>query len=222
MSFGHATLEAQAEHIARDRSGRSGLRVHRALSWLRRAELCEGDDDARFIFLWIALNAAYADEIQQDADEAEQVTLRRFLERLVSLDHGGLLNTLVWEKFSGPIRVLLDNEFVYQPFWDYHSGRIGEQEWRRKFDRANKAAYWALGDTNRTATVLAIVLARLYTLRNQLVHGGATWQGSVNREQIRDGAAILGELTPCVIRLLIQNPEEDWGDPRYPVVNPSG
>lgn len=222
MSFGHATLEAQAEHIARDRSGRSGLRVHRALSWLRRAELCEGDDDARFIFLWIALNAAYADEIQQDADEAERVTLRRFLERLVSLDQGSLLNALVWDKFSGPIRLLLDNEFVYQPFWDYHSGRIGEQEWRQKFDRANKAAYRALGDTNQTATVLAIVLARLYTLRNQLVHGGATWQGSVNREQIRDGAAILGELTPCVIRLLIQNPEEDWGDPRYPVVNPSG
>ena len=172
--------------------------------------------------MWIALNAAYADEIQQDADEAEQVTLRRFLERLVSLDQGSLLNALVWDKFSGPIRLLLDNEFVYQPFWDYHSGRIGEQEWRQKFDRANKAAYRALGDTNQTATVLAIVLARLYTLRNQLVHGGATWQGSVNREQIRDGAAILGELTPCVIRFLIQNPEEDWGDPRYPVVNPSG
>lgn len=222
MSFDHATLKAQAEHITRDRSDRLGLRVYRALSWLRRAELCEGDEDARFIFLWIALNAAYADEIQQDADEAEQATLQRFLKRLVSLDHGNLLNALVWDKFSGPIRLLLDNEFVFQPFWDYHSGRIGEQEWRRKFDRANKAAYRALGNTNRTATVLAIVLARLYTLRNQLVHGGATWQGSVNREQIRDGAAILGELTPCVIRLLIQNPEEDWGDPRYPVVNPSG
>lgn len=219
MNFGHATLKAQAEHITRDRSDRLGLRVHRALSWLRRAELCEGDEDARFIFLWIALNAAYADEIQQDADEAEQVTLRRFLERLVSFDQGSLLNALVWDKFSGPIRLLLGNEFVFQPFWDYHSGRIGEQEWRQKFDRANKAAYRALGNTNRTATVLTIVLARLYTLRNQLVHGGATWQGSVNREQIRDGAAILGELTPRVIRLLIENTEEDWGDPRYPVVN---
>lgn len=61
----------------------------------------------------------------------------------------------------------------------------------------------------------------LYALRNQLIHGGATWQGSVNREQIRDGAAILGELTPCVIHLLIENPEGDRGDPRYPVVNAS-
>ena len=35
------------------------LRVHRALSWLNRAEQCQ-DDDGRFIFLWISFNAAYA------------------------------------------------------------------------------------------------------------------------------------------------------------------
>ena len=68
------------------------------------------------------------------------------------------------------------------------------------------------------ATVLAILLARLYTLRNQLMHGGATWRGSVNRDQIRDGTAILNDLVPLVIYLLMDNPDEDWGDPCYPVV----
>lgn len=219
MRFDHAALQVQAERITRDLSDRLGLRVHRALSWLKRSELCEDDEDARFIFLWIALNAAYADEFQRDADEGEQVMLQRFLRSLVSLDQRNLLYTLVWSRFSGPIRVLLNNEFVFQPFWDSQNGRIGQEEWKRKFERANRAAFRALGNRNQTATVLAIVLARLYTLRNQLVHGGATWQGSVNREQIRDGAAILGELTPLVIHLLIQNPDEDWGDPCYPVVN---
>ena len=33
------------------------LRVHRALSWLQRAEMAE-DEDGQFIFLWIACNAA--------------------------------------------------------------------------------------------------------------------------------------------------------------------
>jgi len=37
-----------------------GLRVHRALSWLGRAEQLVEDVDARFVFLWIAFNAAYA------------------------------------------------------------------------------------------------------------------------------------------------------------------
>ena len=219
MNFDHATLMAQAKHLTKDRSDRLGLRIYRALSWLKRAELCEDDEDARFIFLWIALNAAYAAEIQRDANEGEQVILGRFLARLVSLDQSKLLHTLVWSSFSGPIRLLLDNEFVFQPFWDSHNRRMGKEDWKQKFERANKAAFRALGNRNQTATVLAIVLNRLYTLRNQLVHGGATWQGSVNREQIRDGAAILGELTPRVIHLLIQNPDKDWGDPCYPVVN---
>lgn len=219
MKFDHAALKAQAESLAEDCDDRLSLRVHRALSWLKRAELCEDDEDSRFIFLWIALNAAYANEIQRDADEAEQVVLRKFLRTLVAVDKNDLLYTLAWNRFTGPIRMLLSNRFVFEPFWDFQSGRISKREWKQKFDRANGAALKALGDKSQTAKVLAIVLARLYTLRNQLVHGGATWKGSVNRDQIRDGAAFLGELAPRVIHLLIKFPGEDWGDPRYPVVN---
>ena len=50
-----------------------------------------------------------------------------------------------------------------------------------------------------TSTVLSIVLSRLYVLRNQLVHGGATWNGKVNRAQVRDGANLLGKFVPAVI-----------------------
>ena len=35
-----------------------GIRIHRALSWLNRAEQCADDSDSHFIFLWIAFNAA--------------------------------------------------------------------------------------------------------------------------------------------------------------------
>jgi hypothetical protein len=41
------------------------LRVHRALSWLNRAEQLDDDPDGRFIFLRIAFNAAYATEIDE-------------------------------------------------------------------------------------------------------------------------------------------------------------
>ena len=49
------------------------LRLHRALSWLNRAEQFE-DDDGRFIFLWIAFNAAYATEIDERYRLSEQAT----------------------------------------------------------------------------------------------------------------------------------------------------
>ena len=55
-------------------------------------------------------------------------------------------------------------------------------------------------------------------LRNQLVHGGATWNSGVNRAQVRDGAAILSVLMPVFVDLMMDNPNADWGRPFYPVV----
>ena len=59
---------------------------------------------------------------------------------------------------------------------------------------------------------------RLYVLRNQLVHGGATWNSSINRAQVKDGAAVLGWLLPVFIDIMLENPDQDWGKPFYPVV----
>ena len=127
--FSHADLSVRAQKIEQNNPDKFGLRIHRALSWLARAELCENDDDARFIFLWIALNSASADEIQR-LGATEQSVLDQFLNRLVSLDRQNLLYELVWTKFAGPVRLLLDNQFVFQPFWDYQNGRISERRWK--------------------------------------------------------------------------------------------
>ena len=66
------------------------------------------------------------------------------------------------------------------------------------------------------------VFDRLYVLRNQLVHGGATWNSSVNRDQVRDGTRILAFLVPLFIDLMMDNPDIAWGDPCYPVVEDGG
>jgi len=60
--FDHAALKAKQRAIRSGFPETMGLRAHRAISWIGRAEACGADDDARFIFLWIAFNAAYADE----------------------------------------------------------------------------------------------------------------------------------------------------------------
>ena len=92
-----------------------------------------------------------------------------------------------------------------------------EEAWKESFARANKAAHVALGRLD-TVTVLSIVLSRIYTLRNQLLHGGATWQSSVNREQLRDCAAFMAKLVPLVIEVMMDHPETLWGPGTYPVV----
>jgi hypothetical protein len=192
------------------------LRVHRALSWLNKAEQTN-DPDGCFIFLWIAFNAAYATEIDERYRLSEQETFKAFLEKLFSLDKQGRINDLVWSEFSGSIRVLLDNPFVFQSFWDCQGGKISEDEWKDRFANGKKTAQLALASSNTTA-VLGIVFNRIYTLRNQLMHGGATWNSSVNRDQLRDCVKLLGKLVPLVIDIMMDNPNTIWGDACYPVV----
>jgi hypothetical protein len=193
------------------------LRVHRALSWLNRAEQVAEDLDSQFIFLWIAFNAAYATEVDERYRTSERAVFRDFLQKLISLDKRKTIEKLVWEEFSGSIRLLLDNRYIYQDFWNYRNGKLTEKECQRNFAEANKAARTALAQRD-TATVLSIVLSRLYTLRNQLMHGGATWNSSVNRDQVRDCANLLGKLVPLVIEIMMDNVNTLWGDACYPVV----
>lgn len=196
------------------------LRVHRALSWLQRAEIAE-DEDGRFIFLWIAFNAAYATEIDDDRRLSEQETFKGFLEKLCELDGHKQIEQLVWQEFSGSIRMLLDTPFVLQSFWDYHSGKISEAQWKDRLAQGKKMATLALASGN-TPQLLGVVFNRLYTLRNQLIHGGATWNSSVNRKQLKDCANLLGKLVPVIIELMMAHPDTLWGDACYPVVEMTG
>lgn len=191
------------------------LRVHRALSWLQRAEMAEDEDedeDGRFIFLWIAFNAAYATEIDDDRRLSEQETFKGFLEKLCVLDEHKQIEQLVWQEFSGSIRMLLDTPFVLQSFWDYHSGKISEAQWKDRLAQGKKMATLALASGN-TPQLLGVVFNRLYTLRNQLIHGGATWNSSVNRKQLKDCANLLGKLVPVIIELMMAHPDTLWGMP---------
>ena len=192
-------------------------RIRRSLSWIGRAEKeIEGDDlDAAFIFYWIALNAAYKEGRPESPFEAD--ARNWYLDRIIELDTGQEVYNLIWREFSGPIRVLLDNKYIFQPFWDYHNGLSEEGHWERWFERRRREIHDALGKQN-TTFILHKMFDRLYTLRNQLMHGGATWNRSVNRDQVRDGAKIIASLVPCFIDLMMDDPEGCWGSPYYPSI----
>lgn len=193
------------------------LRVHRALSWLIRAEQETDDADVRFILLWIGFNAAYAGDIDI-AVTSERDHFRTFFAALVELDGRHRIYDMVWQRFSQEIRLLLDNRYVFAPFWQHHNGVAGNEDWAGKLERSRTAIRAALAAQD-TARILSILFDRLYVLRNQLVHGGATWNSDVNRAQVRDGAALLGCLLPVFIDLMMDHPDHDWPMPHYPVVD---
>jgi len=193
------------------------LRVHRALSWLEKAEACEGDEDAQFIFLWIAFNAAYANDVDREYRPTEHKMFAGFIGRLCDMDSDKRLSTIVWQEFPSAIRVLLNNQFVFQPFWEWQNGNLDEQTWKTRFSDAKSYANKALGHEN-TAMLLGIVFTRIYTLRNQMLHGGATYNSTVNRAQIRDCTHLMGRIVPTIIEIMLDNANTLWGDAYYPVV----
>ena len=195
------------------------LRMRRALSWLKRAEMesAAEDDDAAFIFYWIAFNAAYAQDRPRDPDSSERARFADYFDTILSLDADNTIYDAIWHRFSDSIRVLLDNKFVFQPFWNHHAG-LGYDNWEHTFEATKRAVRNALA-ARHTAVILSTLFDRLYVLRIQIFHGGATWNSSVNRSQVRDGTRILAFLVPLFVGLMMSNPQVDWGPPDYPVVS---
>ena len=198
------------------------LRLHRAISWYKASEQYEKDEDLKFIVLWISLNACYANDILHELEETkksqEATHLKSFLDRLIVHDNEARIYNLLWNRFSHEIRLILENEFIFKPFWDFQRGDIKnyKESFKLSVDKANRLLM-----KKDVGAFLMLFLNRLYTLRNQIFHGGATYKGRVNRQQVKDASSILGRLIPIIIEIMVINKEENWGKVYYPVINAS-
>ena len=152
------------------------IRLHRAISWLKCAEENDNNPDIKFITLWIAFNACYAHDEANLESFTEKQHFRDFIKRLVKHDAQELFFNILWKKFSGPIRTLIENQYAYKYFWV--AQRENHQNWERSFKSAIEkgSRYLANQEVDK---LLEIVLDRLYTVRNQLLHCGATYKSKV-------------------------------------------
>ena len=109
-------------------------RIRRAGSWLDRSEEATSDGE-RFIFLWIAFNSAYG----SDASDADNLTQRQqfsdFLGKVLERDAGNEIESIIWDTFPGPIRILLENQYVFAPFWKWVQGEAEGDDWQERFER---------------------------------------------------------------------------------------
>lgn len=210
-------LKAKQRELREGWPPEHGLRVHRALSWLHRAEKAAEDADAAFIFYWISFNAAYADEVSDTTVSSETSVFRDYFARLAEVDTDHQIHNAIWNHFSQSVRVLLENQYAFQSFWKHHNGVPGFEDWEVQLERERNRIQNALMNRD-TGTVLRLLFDRLYVLRNQLFHGGSTWNSSINRNQVQDAARVLAFLVPVFVDLMMDNPGSDWGSPHYPVV----
>ncbi len=215
-------------------------RIRRAESWLKRSEVAEANrkkavsdedkaafDCEQFIFLWIAFNAAYGRELLDNDSDADNPTeskkFNEFLAKILERDTKQAIRTTLWRTFSNATRELLENHYVFYLFWRSLKDANNSINWRREFERRNKTVSSALHDHD-IQTVLREVFSRLYVLRNQLFHGGATFATGWGKSQVRDGSRIMARLVPAILKIMEtdmqNNPASDiWGPVAFPRVN---
>ena len=193
------------------------VRLHRAISWMRSSEEHADDPDIQFISLWIALNTLYGVDEEKHASLAERDVFQRFVHKLDRYDQGKAIYNCLWLKFSGPVKALILNRYVFAPFWSAQRAGEGDEAWRARFDKSGNKALEFL-KLQKVPELLGVVLDRLYVLRIQLMHGGSTYQSQVNRQQVTDGVHILSFLMPVIVNIMMDAHEEDWGAIYFPVI----
>ena len=110
--------------------------------------------DEKFIFLWIAFNAAYGRELY-DPDiysrhaNSEKKKLNTFFRKIIAKDENNTIRDILWNRLSkyevgrplyGPVPSLLNNQYVFRPFWDLVHGKKSDCDWREQLNDWNDTA----------------------------------------------------------------------------------
>ncbi len=239
----YADLKDQFENLlgGRDEYDPVKRRIRRAISGFGRAEL-EKSPDVKFILLWIAFNSAYANDRCVDSKRPyERDTFGKYLSSLSRLDPEQIGDSFKISKFNKAIQYLTDNRYVFAGFWMYiknlKNKKFDLKQWKKsqeckRFEEERQQIALKLVATDKQiephkiSYILEIVFDRLYVLRNQLMHGGATRHGDfnldpINNSQVENGIEILEILVPVFVSIMMDYPENEnakgWGEIPFPV-----
>jgi hypothetical protein len=190
------------------------IRIHRACSWLQRVEEFQAGDgalDAILIFRWIALNSLYGRwDPAARQPMADRDTLPAFLDRVLELDADGRVTGNLQEHRK-LVMSIFEDAYLTPYFWEDPSDERARKTQKTKFD----ARTWY--HEGRYKLILDRLMERIYFQRCQLVHGGATSGGRLNRIAVRRCSTMLGHLMPAILLVLIDHGyDQDWGPLCYP------
>ncbi len=188
------------------------IRIHRSLSWLDASE-ARGDSelDTRLVEQWIAFNALYG---RWDEQRREPIpdgrALSVFLKQLMACDIDGVIPGFFARHRELVLQVFADR-YVNKHFWDAPGGG-------HKVDHAAFDARTLLLE-EKHALLLARLVARIHFVRCQLVHGGSTHGGKLNRNAVKRCSVLLRQLDLIALHIMMEHGyAEDWGVLCYPPV----
>jgi hypothetical protein len=188
------------------------IRVHRSLSWLTRGlEFPESEPEARFLYLWIALNSLYSSwNAEHNAPQSDSTARKRFLHWLCAQDLELIAQQL--HQHRGLIKRLLGDPYLAAQFW--------------RNPNHPKAKGWAAQDANHLDQhlkaraydrLLEQTMDRLFILRGQIVHGASTRGSRHNRSALSYAIKTLERFVPACLHITIEHGcNDDWPEICYP------
>ena len=225
-----ATPKAIADFLTQRKHNED--RIRRANAWLTRSSQPGTENLERFIFLWISFNAAYGDEkslmkfseTRSTKSRPEKASFLGFLDKVIRHDSGSL-NEIFDKDLRESIRTFLENPCISEQFWKFVRGKAKKSgNWKDWHEEENEKVINAW-TTKNLRDLLPLIFSRLYILRNQVIHGGATYPRGIGVRQIQHGTAIMGFLVPRILKIMETNIEKYpdsgiWGQVAYPSIDP--
>lgn len=210
-------FKQKVKEAALSDSDETPVRMHRVARWLEEGQQLyrEGRDDLGFITCWIAWNALYCQWDEFGVTSSETAGMRDCIGQLNQLDADDYWLGFI-HQHRATILVLVDDGYLSADYWRevaQANGRVVHADKFSDYEVVESAL-----QHGRYARVLEGLCKRLYVLRNQLIHGGATPGSSVNRVQVERGRILEGfMLTALTVIVESRNPWQTWGRLPYPV-----
>ena len=172
------------------------IRLKRARSWLHKARLVASphDLDAKFIYLWIAFNALYGTpryRLMGKPERSESDDFKLFLGKIEEVSYCAIENGL--RPLAAAIEKVMRSHFLDIECWK----RWDHEGIRDRQERVSSARNVYAEGLN-----LDQLFLRIYTLRNQILHGAATDGGQRNRESLKCATPILYTAVKVFIALV--------------------
>ena len=222
---------------------RNERRIARMSTWISHAEAISGEEEAhiRFLFYWIAYEAAYQMNETRGSKVEHEKERREFHQRLA--DHHWVRLQSILRAQENDVVDILELRQAHPSFWRRRKVRKGDKvaetaeawEWDfrswvrsakkdlkkavRYQKRLNEADWY---QRKIAGTLIAETLNDLFenlnVVRNQIVHGGSAGPDSRGRTQVIRGARLMSAFVPCFHDGIKANLKGDWGEPPFPHV----
>ena len=199
---------------------RNKRRIARMDTWISHAEAAAGDDDThlRFLFYWIAYEAAY----QTDKTGKGR---RKWLHEKLARHDPVELQSILRDQRDHIVRIL-ELRQAHPSFWregaKVNAGVKTPEEWENAFRKQVRLARKRLDTAVRSGVKISATLDDLFSnlsvVRNQIAHGANAGPGSRGLTQVILGAWLLKAFIPCFREVIKSNIHEDWGKPPFPRV----